>query len=242
MEKFCSDDIKELAGAMLKVQAEITPAVKDASNTFARSRYATLNSVITASREALLKHEVWVVQYTVPVENGRLGLVTKLIHGPSGQWQSSLLDMPLAKNDPQGYGSAMTYGRRYSIAALVGIIVEDDDGENASFHPKTAQTYVKPASNGNSNGNGNGNGNGSGNGSHAISNGGEQGPSQAFEANRQDGLPVIDGITYKNIKDDDGSDWFIAVGATYPKKDLLARAGFKWNPQKAVWWRNATPF
>jgi hypothetical protein len=131
MESFCSDNIKELANAMLKVQAEITPTIKDASNPFAKSRYATLNSVINASRDALLKHGVWVVQYPVPVEPGHLELITRLIHASSGQWQSSLMVMPLAKPDPQGYGSALTYARRYSLASMVGLITEDDDAETA---------------------------------------------------------------------------------------------------------------
>jgi hypothetical protein len=99
MDEFYSDDIKELASAMLKVQAEINPAVKDASNPFAKSRYATLNSVINASREALFNNGVWVVQYPVPVESGHLGLITRLIHASSGQWQSSLMVMPLSKLD-----------------------------------------------------------------------------------------------------------------------------------------------
>jgi hypothetical protein len=146
MEKYCSDDIKGLTVAMLKIQTEISPVIKDASNPFAKSRYATLNSVITASQEALLKNNVWVVQYTIPVETVHLGLITKLNHGSTGQWQSSLVVMPLVKNAPQGYGSSMTYTRRYSMAALVGIIVEDDDAESACFHSKLCQTISQPVS------------------------------------------------------------------------------------------------
>jgi hypothetical protein len=64
MEMFRSEDIKELAGAMLKVQAEINPAIKDSANPFAKSRYASLNSVVTASREALLNK--WYLGRPVP--------------------------------------------------------------------------------------------------------------------------------------------------------------------------------
>jgi hypothetical protein len=71
-----------------------------------------------------------VVQVPVAVEAGHLGLMTKLVHGESGQWQSSLMVMPLPKNDPQGYGSALTYARRYGLATLVGLVSEtDDDGD-----------------------------------------------------------------------------------------------------------------
>jgi len=128
----CSADISELAKAMLKVQQSLAPACKDAENPFSKSRYASLNSVIDACREALLAQSVWVAQYPVAADAGHLGLVTKLVHGDSGQWQSSLMVMPLPKNDPQGYGSALTYARRYGLATLVGLISEaDDDGEAA---------------------------------------------------------------------------------------------------------------
>ena len=110
MELFCSESTKELASAMLTVPAEINPAVKDGDNPFAKTRYATLNSVVEASREALLKYGIWLVQYSVSAESGHLGLVTKLIHAASGQWQASLMVMPLPKADPQGYGSALTLG------------------------------------------------------------------------------------------------------------------------------------
>jgi hypothetical protein len=102
MESFCSEDIKEQAAAMLKVQSEINPVVKDASNPFAKSRYATLNSVIAASMEALFAHGVWVSQYPVSSEPRHLGLVTRLTHAPSGQWVSCLMVMPLAKPEPKG--------------------------------------------------------------------------------------------------------------------------------------------
>jgi len=91
MEKYQSPDITELAKAMLKVQAEVQPALKDRENTFARSRYATLNSVMDACRDSLIRHGIWLVQHPVPVEEGHLGLVTKIIHTQSGQWQSSLM-------------------------------------------------------------------------------------------------------------------------------------------------------
>jgi hypothetical protein len=86
MELFCSEDIKELAGAMLKVQSEINPAVKDTANPFGKSRYATLNSGVTASQEALPRARcVWSVQYPVPGEMGHLRLVARLTHIGSGQ-------------------------------------------------------------------------------------------------------------------------------------------------------------
>lgn len=140
-----SHDITELAKAMLKVQQSVAPAAKDSNNTFANSRYASLNAVIDACRDALIAQSVWVVQYPVPAEAGHLGLVTKLVHGESGQWQASLMVVPLPKNDPQGYGSALTYARRYSLATLIGLVSEaDDDAEAATPRRGKPNRPVRP--------------------------------------------------------------------------------------------------
>lgn len=140
---YCSTEITELARAMLKVQADLQPALKDRENTFSHSRYATLNSVMDACREALIGNGIWLAQYPVPVEAGHMGLVTKLTHAESGQWQSSLMVMPLPKADPQGYGSALTYGRRYGLSALLGIVTEEDDDGIAAGMDSAGQTKRK---------------------------------------------------------------------------------------------------
>ncbi|MGE4424103.1 MAG: ERF family protein [Pseudodesulfovibrio sp.] len=111
--QMCTPEITELAEAMIHVQQTLSPALKDAENTFTNSRYATLPLVMNACRDALLKHGIWLTQYPVSVEANQLGLVTKTVHAKTGLWQASLLTIPLPKSDPQGYGSAMTYARRY---------------------------------------------------------------------------------------------------------------------------------
>ena len=129
----CAEKITNLAKAMLEVQRAVRPACKDKLNDFTHSRYATLNSVMEACGEALINAGIWVTQYPVPVEgNGSLlGLVTKLVHAESGEWQESLLVMPLPKTDPQGYGSALTYARRYGLSSMIGLVTEDDDANSA---------------------------------------------------------------------------------------------------------------
>jgi len=102
---YCSAEIKELAKALISVQRTLQPALKDRDNPFTKSRYATLNSVMDSCREALFSSGIWLSEYPVPADAGYLGLVTKLTHAESGQWQSSLLAMPLAKADPQGYAA-----------------------------------------------------------------------------------------------------------------------------------------
>jgi hypothetical protein len=242
MDTFCSEDSKELAGAMLKVQSELNPAVKDASNPFARSRYATLNSVITASREALLKNGIWVVQYPVPAELGHLGLVTRLTHASSGQWQSCLMVMPLAKSDPQGFGSAMTYARRYSISALIGLIVEDDDAESACGRTRNGYVVGTSFISNDSNGiNGSSYGANGGNGTKG-GNGSDHNQEPIVHDNSQDlvsALPALKGINYQAIPSNDGRICVVATGNTLMNKDTLKNSGFRWNPDKQSWWRYA---
>jgi len=129
----CSEKITNLAKAMLEVQKQLRPALKDSYNGFTQSKYATLNSVMEACGEALIDAGIWITQYPVPVEGegSNLGLVTKLVHAESGEWQESLLVMPLPKADPQGYGSALTYARRYGLSSMIGLVTEDDDANSA---------------------------------------------------------------------------------------------------------------
>ena len=129
---FCSEKLTNLAVAMLKVQKQLRTALKDSYNGFTQSKYATLNSVMDACSEVLIDAGILVMQYPVQVEgNGSLlGLVAKLIHAESGEWQESLLLMPLPKADPQGYGLALTYARRYGLSSMIGLVTEDDDDAN----------------------------------------------------------------------------------------------------------------
>ena len=76
-------------------------------------------------------------------ENGRLNITTMLAHS-SGQYISSTLTMTVTKLDPQAIGSAITYGRRYALAAMVGLAQEDDDGEKAMVRPKDKKSVENP--------------------------------------------------------------------------------------------------
>lgn len=125
-----SEAIDQLAAALSKAQAELEPARKDRKNDHFHHRYATLTSVWDACRETLAKHGLSVAQFAEPSDPGVLHLTTMLLH-TSGQWLAGTETIPLAKQDPQGYGSACTYARRYGLAAMVGICTEDDDGEAA---------------------------------------------------------------------------------------------------------------
>lgn len=126
-----SEHINELATALAKCQGEITPAIKDSSNPFFKSKYADLNAVWEACREPLSKHGLAVIQTMDRDEAGNLLLITTLAHS-SGQWIRSRSPVPLLKSDPQAMGSSITYMRRYNLSAIVGISTDvDDDGEAA---------------------------------------------------------------------------------------------------------------
>jgi len=125
-----SEQINELATALAKAQGEILPAAKDGLNPHFKSRYADLASISNACRPALSKHGIATVQ-TTDEENGKLVLHTTLLH-TSGQWMTSTLPVISAKQDAQSIGSALTYMRRYGLAAMVGVVADDDDdGERA---------------------------------------------------------------------------------------------------------------
>lgn len=122
-----SREISELAKALAKAQGAMTSAQKDGTNPHFGKSYATLDSIWQAIRKPLSEHGLCVVQSFLPDNT----LVTTLLH-ESGQWVRSYQKLNPVRNDPQGVGSALTYGRRYSLAAIVGICQADDDGEAAS--------------------------------------------------------------------------------------------------------------
>lgn len=125
-----SDDIKELAAALSKAQGVLSGAAKDTNNPFFKTKYADLASVWDAARKPLADNGLSVCQ-TTKMEGGEVCLITTLMHS-SGQWVAGEMTLAPAKRDPQGYGSAITYMRRYALAAIVGVAPDDDDGNDAS--------------------------------------------------------------------------------------------------------------
>ena len=137
--------------------------------------------------------------------------------------------IPLPKNDPQGMGAAITYARRYSLCAMLGIVTEDDDGEGAKIGSKSASSQKR-------------------------STGGPQRQKRDLDdsaienqnskaANRAvddlENLPRLDGVTYQKVQAQDGRLCIIAKGETASKKTLLMAAGFKLNVQQRIWWKYA---
>ena len=126
-----SAEIGELASALASAQAELSPAAKNAQNPHLKNRYADIAAVYEAIRETLPKHGLSVSQIIMPHES-KARVRTLLMH-KSGQWLASECLMPLDRNGgPQGMGSAITYARRYSLSAIVGVVSEDDDDAEAA--------------------------------------------------------------------------------------------------------------
>lgn len=136
-----SEQINEIATALAKAQGMIEGASKAAVNPAFGKKYADLASVWDAAREPLSINGLSVVQIPNETPDGML-LVTMLLHS-SGQWFSSRYPIRPVKNDPQGIGSAITYARRYSLMALVGIAPEDDDGNIASGQANVSTSDAK---------------------------------------------------------------------------------------------------
>ena len=138
MEK--SETIGELAKALVKVQAELQPAVKGQVNPFFKSSYANLLEIWEVCRKPLTDNGLSVTQIAES-EEGKAILETVLMH-ESGEWIKGRLPLMPIKQDPQGQGSAITYARRYSLAAIVGVSTEDDDAEAATSHKQEATVKV----------------------------------------------------------------------------------------------------
>ena len=126
-----SDSIKELATALAIVQGQLTFAKKDSKNPFFKSNYADLESVWDACRSLLSDNGLAVMQFPGEYNDGNMALNTIITH-KSGEWMSQEMSLPVSKPDAQGAGSALTYMRRYALAAVIGVVQADDDGNSAS--------------------------------------------------------------------------------------------------------------
>lgn len=119
------------AAAFVKLQSDIRPAIKDANNPAFRSKYADLGAVWEAIKEPLSRHGFSVIQ-SPDFDGDSMWLRTTVLH-VSGERIEGRYPLRPVKQDPQGYGSALTYARRYSLSAMLGVISEeDDDGNSAS--------------------------------------------------------------------------------------------------------------
>ena len=135
---------KAIAGAIVKAQMAFGPALKTSQNPHFKSRYADLSACVEAVIEALNANGIALIQRTLPCESG-VTVETVFLHISGETLSSGPLHVPAQKQDAQGYGSALTYARRYSLMAACGIAPEDDDGHAASKPVTTYAKQSKPA-------------------------------------------------------------------------------------------------
>ena len=125
-----SESTAKLDAALAKAQGDFQAAIKDSNNPAFKAKYADLSAVMEAIRPALIKHGINVTQWPVHSEDDRVHMVTRIAH--DGEWMRGIFSMPVMKKDAHGYGSIVTYLRRYCIASCFGVIADLDDDGNAA--------------------------------------------------------------------------------------------------------------
>jgi hypothetical protein len=133
--------LMKASAAFVRAQAGFGAALKTSTNPHFRSRYADLSACVEAVIDSLHKNGFALMQKTHECESG-VAVETILMHESGEQISGGILRVPASKQDPQGYGSALTYARRYSLMAVCGIAPEDDDG-NAASKPKPAEKKMQ---------------------------------------------------------------------------------------------------
>lgn len=140
-------EIKNIAAALLEVQREIRNPSNTATNPFFKSKYAPLPDILNCVRPLLTENGILLIQNTGSNEAGDVYVQTKLIHKSGEVIETDKLLLKPDKNTAQGIGSAITYGRRYQLTALLGISSEDDDDGNiASKTDKKSKRDLKAES------------------------------------------------------------------------------------------------
>lgn len=131
-----SESIKNIGAAMLQFHAEVGKIKKSSTNPFFNSKYASLPNVLDGIEEPLQKAGLTFMQFPEEQNN----LTTIILHPESGEWISSTFYMKPTKEDPQGYGSTITYQRRYALGAILGLNIDvDDDGKAGSVPIKNTE-------------------------------------------------------------------------------------------------------
>lgn len=136
-----SESLANLAAALAKAQAQVKPALKDSANPFHKSKYADFSSVLSACEDALAANGLALVQAPITSAEG-IGVDTMILH-ESGEWIAQEFTLPMAKEDPQGGGSCITYARRYALEGFLRIRREDDDGNAAAQAVERKQEQLR---------------------------------------------------------------------------------------------------
>ncbi len=139
-----SENMGNIVAALCQFQAVVTNPKKDSDNPFFKSKYADLDEIIKAIRPALEKSGLSFIQNPAKDENGCIGVYTMLLHKSGEYIVFDPVLVPVSKKDAQGIGAAMTYARRYSLGAALGIATDEDDDANSLQQPKQQKPQSKP--------------------------------------------------------------------------------------------------
>jgi len=123
--------MKQIATALVKAQKAFGPALKTSTNPHFKSRYADLSACVEAVIDALNDHGIFLLQKNHDCQDGVM-VETVFVHESGEFLECGIVHFPAVKHDPQGYASALTYARRYSLMAACGIAPEDDDGNRST--------------------------------------------------------------------------------------------------------------
>ena len=138
-----SQNTEKLDNALSKAQGELKNATLDKVNPFFKSKYADLSTVLLTVRPVLSANGISISQWPTYREGSNLvHLVTRVACG--GQWMLSESALPSAKKDAHGYAAAITYLKRISLSAIIGVSFEEDDDGNATIPPKQAKANQAP--------------------------------------------------------------------------------------------------
>lgn len=133
-----SENIKNIAKALITFHLKVDKIRKDSTNPFFKSKYASLSTILDAINLPLNESGLSFCQFPT----GSDGLTTILMHGETGEFIEATYEMKPVKDDPQGRGSVLTYQRRYALASVLGLNIDDDDDANAGVK-KSEPTTVK---------------------------------------------------------------------------------------------------
>ncbi|WP_285905045.1 ERF family protein [Pseudodesulfovibrio pelocollis] len=235
-----SEQIDKIIPALFEAKKVIAEVPTKSDNLEFNSRYADYGAVWSACKQPLEDQQLMVIQAPVPsARDGCLALETKVVHVPSGQWIASLAEIPLLKRDPQAFGSALTYVRRYALCAVLGIVTKDDDANGAagkerpqshSEPPRPQQPPQGPPQQQRPNSQPRG----------PVGQPQQQRP-QPFPSQpqgQQGGvLPPLSGVDYVPARGNDGQMYVKAVGQTWPHHQRLLNMGFFFSKEKKLYWK-----
>lgn len=133
-----SESLKAISKALISFHQKISKIAKDSKNPFFKSKYASLSTILDAIETPLCESGLSICQFPT----GQNGLTSVLMH-ESGEWISAEYEMKPVKDDPQGRGSCITYQRRYALAAILSLNIDEDDDGNKASHPSKLTQEMK---------------------------------------------------------------------------------------------------